>query len=441
MVQQTFRIEPLKCWNEAKELRSKYYHDYLNAGFRCSGSGITFPSFLEGLGRDVVLLTGEPYAATISYFTEFSDKCMEAVEAAGFARDLCSYMRNYWGSIILNKFIIPDGTILDEWPKPDLLFTGHFCCSHAKWYQIASEFEGGVPLYGVDYSIDCFTELKSNDRRLDYVVQQYMDSIEWLEKISGRKFDDELFIEAMHNECRSLSLWAEICTYNKAIPAPLDEKTMYSLYVFNVICPHRKEVVAFYERLRDEVKDRVERGVAAVPTERFRFITDGQPPWAFLDIFRYMEREYGAVSLGSIYTHGLIAAWDEDEEGNLVPAKTPQEKGIKITNREEAIRALADFRLKGWLITIGIYSASRRSDVLKKLVRQWNADAVIFHLNRGCEAFALGQMENRLDLLEDNIRVLTYEGSMGDNRDFDMPATVSAIDSFMESLGVSRLIG
>lgn len=108
---------------------------------------------------------------------------------------------------------------------------------------------------------------------------------------------------------------------NQTIPAPLDEKTMFSLYVFNSLSPHLKEVADFYERLRDEVKDRVERGIAAWPSERFRFITDSQPPWAFLQVFRHLERVYGAVSVGPVCSYALQVNWDFDEQGNFVPAR------------------------------------------------------------------------------------------------------------------------
>ena len=69
----------------------------------------------------------------------------------------------------------------------------------------------------------------------------------------------------MKNECRSTSAWAEICDLNKAVPAPLEEKTMYSLYVLGTLHKASKVVADFYEELRDEVKDRVARGIAAVP--------------------------------------------------------------------------------------------------------------------------------------------------------------------------------
>ena len=98
------------------------------------------------------------------------------------------------------------------------------------------------------------------------------------ERVTGRNFNDELFIECLNNEIESGSSWAEVCTYNQAIPAPLDEKSMYTLYVFNTMCPHWKESVDFYRELRDESIDRVNRGIAAAPIERYRFITDSQPP-------------------------------------------------------------------------------------------------------------------------------------------------------------------
>ena len=55
------------------------------------------------------------------------------------------------------------------------------------------------------------------------------------------------------------------------------------------MCPYLKESKDFYYELRDEVRDRVKRGIAAVATERFRVMIDSQPPWGFLtpsDIYK-----------------------------------------------------------------------------------------------------------------------------------------------------------
>ena len=64
-----------------------------------------------------------------------------------------------------------------------------------------------------------------------------------------RKYNDELLIEAVKNEFRSTSTWAEICAYNKNIPAPLEEKTMYSLYVLGTLHKASKAVADFYDEL------------------------------------------------------------------------------------------------------------------------------------------------------------------------------------------------
>ena len=438
---------PLKCWEEAKKLRKKYYEEYFESarqgkGIRVSGSAWLFYALTAGLGDDVYFLTGEPYGATCSYFTDFSVKCVEEAEKYGFARDLCAYMRNYWGSILLNKFILADGRVMDGWPKPTFHFTSHVCCSHAKWYQNAAELEGGdIPLVAIDLPceiVDPSVSAERKQRVIEYVASQALEAIEKMERITGRKYDDEKLIEAINNETRSEYLWAKICTYNQRIPAVLEEKTMYSLYVFNALCPSRKEVVEFYNKLLEEVQERYEKGIAASQYEQLRIITDSQPPWPFLKVWRYLEREYGVVSVGSLYTFGLVATWEIDEEGNLVPALPPAERGVKMDTREDAVRAYVEFKLKN-LVRTEFHSAHAKSEFLKKIVKQWKVDAVFIHLNKGCEGTAIGQMENRLALIEEGIPVLTFEGNMGDHRDFDEIRTQARIEAFLEGSGVKRI--
>ena len=430
---QKYETKPLDCWGKAKELRRNYYEKYATikekGGLRWTGGAWAFDAIPAGLGDDVAQITGEPYGATIAWNKDFAMKCMEAAEAKGWARDLCAYMRNYWGSMYLNKYAWGG-----EHPKADFAFQDHICCSHAKWYQNVAEYEG-IPFYCIDVSVGPYNEL--NENKLNYVVAQMHEAIEWLEKVTGRTYDDERLIEAVYNECRSTSTWAEICTLNKAIPAPLDEKTMYSLYVLGTLEKHKKEVADFYEGLRDEVKERVEKGIAALATERCRLISDTQPPWGFLRVFRYLEK-FGALSIGSLYTFGLIGIWEVKEDGTWGPRTTPQEKGIEIKSRDQALRILADWTLSRpeWQ---HFYYPQLKSEMMIRIVKEWSVDGVMLHYNRGCEGLSLGIAENRLALLEAGIPVMTFEGNMGDEREFDETRTVGRIDAFMESLGLERL--
>jgi benzoyl-CoA reductase subunit B len=340
-------------------------------------------------------------------------------------------MRNYWGSIILNEYAFGG-----EFPVPDFIWQDHICCSHAKWYQVARDLEGGdIPYYAMDVSVGPYDELTEN--RIAYVVGQMHDGIEWLEKVTGRKYDDEKLIQAVHNHCRSESLWAETCALNKAVPAPLDEKTMYSLYVHGTLHKSSQIVADFYEELRDEVKDRVERGIAAIANERCRVMTDTQPPWAFLKVFRYLEK-FGCVSIGSLYTFGLIGMWDIQEDGTWGPRKTPQEQGIEIKDRDQALHVLAEWELKKpeWQ---HFYSPEHKSDMMLRIAKEWTLDGIMLHYNRGCEGLSLGIAENRLALKEAGFPVMIFEGNMGDEREFDEAQTMTRIDAFMESLSFEKI--
>ncbi|NOQ53100.1 MAG: benzoyl-CoA reductase, bzd-type, subunit O, partial [Thermoplasmata archaeon] len=258
-----YPTEKLKCWNEAKEIREDYYIKFRDAhemgGIRWAGGAWSFDAVPYGLGDDVFPLTGEPYGASIAFKKDFSLRCQEAAEKAGYARDLCSYMRNYWGSIILDEYAFGG-----PFPKPDFMWQDHICCSHAKWYQVAQELEGGdVPTFFVDVSVGPMTQV--TDHKVRYVVNQLKDGIDWLQRTTGRDYDDQQLIDAVYNECRSTSTWAAVCNLNKAIPAPLDEKSMYSLYVLGTLMKSNPKVADFYEKLLVEVQDRVDRGIAAVP--------------------------------------------------------------------------------------------------------------------------------------------------------------------------------
>jgi benzoyl-CoA reductase subunit B len=224
---------------------------------------------------------------------------------------------------------------------------------------------------------------------------------------------------------------------NMAKPAPLDEKTMYSLYVHGTLSKHSAEVADFYEELRDEVRYRVDNNIAALPDERCRLMSDTQPPWSFLKVFRYLEK-YGAISIGSLYTFGLIGIWETRPDGTWGPRTTPMQKGDSITTRDQALRVLADWNLSKpeWQ---HFYDPNLKTDMMLKIVEQWSLDGVMLHLNRGCEGLSCGIMENRLGIAKTGVPLMTFEGNMGDEREFDEKRVISRIDSFMETLGLKML--
>jgi len=252
--------------------------------------------------------------------------------------------------------------------------------------------------------------------------------------VTGRTFDDELFLEAAWNDIRSTNKWAEICMLNRAVPAPLDEKSIYALYVFGTLEKSSGEFADFYDELYDEVKDRVDRGIAAVGNEKLRWMSDTQPPWGFLNTYRYIEL-WGAVSIGSIYTYGLTGMWlYDDKTRDLRPRPLPAKKP---GTREEACTMLADWHLSKPEYQ-HFYSPRYKIDMMDAIARNWKVDGIILHYNRGCEGLSIGIAETRLGLIERGHKVMTYEGNMGDEREFDETATLNRIEIFLETMGLQK---
>ncbi|MGD9125729.1 MAG: benzoyl-CoA reductase, bzd-type, subunit O, partial [Desulfarculaceae bacterium] len=401
-------------------------------GLRWGGGSWAPCAIPRGFGDDVYGMSSEPYSASIAFDRELSLQCLEATEKKGYARDLCGYMRNYFGSIILDKFAFGG-----PFPKHDFIMQTHICCSHAKWYQAAQELEGGVPMFGIDMAPGPYPPFGSEEdlpHRIDYVAGQFLDAIDWIGDVTGREFDDERFLEAAWDEVRTMALWPRVCWLNQAVPAPLDEKSMYALYVLATLDKAWKAIPDFYEELYDEVQDRVDRGIAAVGNESLRVMTDAQPPWGFLGMYRRLEQE-GAVSIGSLYTFGLEGIWTyKADDEVLVPREMPR---ARPQTREEACRMLADWFLNRPLYQ-ATYDPSYKTAMMAAVARQWKVDGIILHLNRGCEGLTVGAPENRLGLQAEGFKVMTYEGNMGDEREFDMTRAYARLETFLDLLRESK---
>jgi benzoyl-CoA reductase subunit B len=439
-----YKTEPLKCWGKAKELRLGVYEGLKKA--RDEGTmivaGGTESALAIPAGFDMDFLGGEPYGASCA-FAGIQDSCwnrglMEAAEAASYPRDMCAYMRIGIGSLLSDKFVFGG-----SYPVPTFNLQTHICDTHGKWYQIMSDIEG-VPYEVVDYiPYEWETENESEESKKlkrDYMKDQFLEIIEWMEGVTGKKFDDEKFINAVNWECESTNLWAQCCMVNQSIPAVMDEKMMYSLYIIAVLMRQRKAAVDFYQELLDELKDRAERGIAAFENERYRMIHDSQPPWHNLGIFRYLE-EFGAVSIGAHYSFSLSGGWEYvPEKDTWLPAKPPKEAGVTLSTREEACEWYAEWYLAYHTLLRSLrYSGRGKHKRIQDIIDNWKIDAMMIHLNRGCEGTAVGQMELRRYLADKGVPALTYEGNLADEREFDLERTIDKIDTFMETVDLKKL--
>ncbi len=435
MIEEKFKTQPFKVFGKAKELRQGFYQSYATAKdegkLTTTGSIMSFRPVIAGLG-DFVHLGGEPYGAVVGADPIMSQQFTEETESRGYARDMCGYMRNYLGSMFLNKYAFGG-----PFKKPSFVFHVHFCEHHGKWYQIVKETLG-VPVKVIDFPVGPPDDGRQESRE-DYLYNQLQESIPWMEKVTGIKYDDEKLIKALKNYFMNESLWGEIILLNRNRPAPIDIKTLYAFQIPGTLFPHEQRCVDFQKELLDEMKYRVKEGIAAVPVERARLMHDNQPPWYFLDLFRYME-QHGAVVVISHYVLFLGGTVNEKPDGSFERQPTPMEMGMKMTNRDEALRALVKWSLRRHSWRVGISNlADEKKDLEVKLAKDWHIDGAVMHFNRGCEMIASNEKEVRLALMAAGYPVVTYEGNMADRREFDEGQTMRRITAFMESMNLKKI--
>jgi benzoyl-CoA reductase subunit B len=101
---------------------------------------------------------------------------------------------------------------------------------------------------------------------------------------------------------------------------------------------------------------------------------------------------------------------------------------------------LSEGELKGKLEWTQFYGSSYKNDLVTRIAKQWKIDAAIIHLNRGCEGTAQHQMEMKNALAKMGLPVMTFEGNMADEREFDEARTARMIDFFVrETLGLKKV--
>lgn len=429
-----YPTERWKCWDWAKKTKQKQLREDTVEIKKKKGRSILalgslthdrFFKYFDDL--ESAFIPGEPYGAEVGRNVDFSRACCEEVERRGFAGDLCSYIRNYWGSAFLNR--MPWGA---EFPKPDFCIQGAHCDSHNKWFQqLAEHF--GCPYYVYD-DPEMFHWWENPPHAIQYKYDNMMEEIEWLEKFLGQKMNDEKLCEDVargyDEEVAESSEVFELAFSTR--PATLDIKSWYSL-----TAPGISMGPEWAKMFHEEIRDRIRRGISAIPNYKMTMMHDGPPPWFDLQIFRYMEK-WGVVCIPSHYLSAVPWRWDPEKKELVLASKYANEKKTPPPRtREEAVWQIASRPPRGG--QIGAMTGDAPRDVLLAMAKNFPIDGCIFHLNKGCEGWSRGRLLAKVALERElGLPCLTYEGNHADRREWNEAQVLSRLDAFFESLGLKK---
>ncbi|HHX24543.1 MAG: 2-hydroxyacyl-CoA dehydratase subunit D [Tepidanaerobacteraceae bacterium] len=228
----------------------------------------------------------------------------------GYRDDLCQYCATaFAGSFDPNQHEGPWGGL----PKPTIAVTRLTCDNQGKIFeQFAKNY--GAAFYPIENTIptiapDKWWELAPDKweelyepERLDVAVEELKGLIHFLEKQTGRMFNEDKLLEVME-------LVNQQETYYKKIrdliavtkPAPVTIADTVNAVMQPQWQRGTQWAVGHAKEFYEEIKGLVDAGHAACPNEKIRLMWIGRGLWFNLGFYQYFEEKYGAVFVWSMY--------------------------------------------------------------------------------------------------------------------------------------------
>ncbi len=258
---------------------------------------------------DIPVVSNQWWAAIISAKQQ-SPYFLDALNSMGFHQGLCRYC-----SLAMASAIAGDGKQA-PWgglPKPALLSARLTCDCIQRIFHIWAEKLGApfIPLEnsGATYLPPRWWELSRyrwrelhKDHRLDHMVKDLEMLVGAMEKITRRRFKMERLRTLMEGVNRQEEYFEEvremICTAPQA-PVRMNEQ------ISNVMATQwlrgSEWAIGHARAFRDEVRGRVDQGIAACPHEKLRLMWVGAGLWHDTGFYTAFEEKYGAVFVWSMY--------------------------------------------------------------------------------------------------------------------------------------------
>jgi benzoyl-CoA reductase/2-hydroxyglutaryl-CoA dehydratase subunit BcrC/BadD/HgdB len=396
------RYRKLETSKDLTHLMMRYYATRKVVGKVRPLAWVTSGAPVEILvGMGVATVYPENYGALLGA-QQAAVPLAQVAEEQGFSPDLCSYARCHVGSVLDPKNA-PQGGL----PRPDLLVaSNNICGTVIKWYQALAQ-QLNVPLFLLDAPYQHEPGLA--DHTLQYVAAQLEDLIAWVTRHTGRRLNQHKFEQALQLSNEAVTLWREIRELCQARPSPLNAPDLFLTMAPIVVLRGSKDAVTFYRKLKAEVEGRVSRGEGAIMEERYRLLWDNIAIWYRLFRLFSLFTDAGACFVVDTYTNAWSVSVDTDDP----------------------ILGLAQTYSTVYINQ----SLQARADQMVDLVERFGVDGLVFHSNRSCKPYSLGQYE----VLEEigrrtGVPGLILEADMCDTRLYADEPIKNRIQAFLELL-------
>jgi hypothetical protein len=178
------------------------------------------------------------------------------------------------------------------WPAPDFIAWSSSPVDPVSRRQEMAARSMKVPGFGLDRPYRILTP-----QGMDYFVTEHQALVRFLEQQTGRGMDYDYLKEVTQLSFRATQAYREINELRGMVPCPLPAEASFAPMVVYGAWAGTQICVDFLEQLRDELQDRVDRGIGVVPDERFRCTCATSLPFLDCGIMAQAEKRYGAVNV------------------------------------------------------------------------------------------------------------------------------------------------
>ncbi|MDY7037794.1 MAG: 2-hydroxyacyl-CoA dehydratase family protein [Thermodesulfobacteriota bacterium] len=420
---------PLESWGMIKNLNNSHIARIIKAreeGKRVAFHTAFFPSELVA-AFDLVSVPGEWYGSMCGFDRERAMDLHDITERSGFPGDSCSYTRVSLGSAIANS------SFMGMFPEPDIVFGIEGECNfQVKWFEAMARYFN-VPFFPMDsascqsYDLPGWGEDSQRDA-INYLLSQVRRFVEFMEKFTGKKLEEDKLLKVVDLAHKNLFLWSDVLDLAMAKPSPITIRSLFTFEntVISLLCEQGTTDVL--STLRDELTERIKQGIPGLPDERIRLLWDCQPPWYDLNLFRYFESR-GANFVVSPYLGEFggrhWARYCDEEVGKwLRTRKTP-------TNFEEGLWEIARLHTSR-------HARPRLPALVREAVeqsREAQVDGAVFHYVRGCKLVPYGIYDKKNAVSEAlGIPSMILESSTADPRAYSEVQIRNQVDIFLEQI-------
>jgi benzoyl-CoA reductase subunit B len=346
---------------------------------------------------------------------------LDEMNAAGFHEGLCRYC-----SLSLATNIAPDKTQA-PWgglPKPALVAARMTCdCIQRVFATLAESYDTEFAALDAPGAIELpprWWEMSRyrwrelfEEHRLDFMVAQFRGLIATLERISGREFKEDRLRSLMEGVNRQEELFDEV--RDLICAAPRTPVRMHE-QVANVMAAQwlrgSEWAIGHARAFRDEVKARVEQGIAAFSGERIRLMWVGAGLWHDTDFYTAFEESFGAVFVWSMYL-----AFGPD--------------GYIRYGLDDPLKALASRTVS---MNEQLHNPPWANEWILEQARRHRIDAALVLHPLGSKPSATGNLFIERALEGAGIAVLPIYADMVDARDWNPGAMRQMVNQFLEAL-------